>query len=204
MRKVFISYYHDDDQCYKNRLIQLNASFSMFADNSVDIGDIDDEFLTDEQIRIKIRDDYIKDTDVFILLCGKNTKHRKHIDWEIHAAMYKSAVKNPIPILVINLPGCRNGCRKNNNQEKTIIEKQTVLVWKSFSTAIEYINCYPDLPKRLLDSLINKNTCVTIVNWDNLTTDDLKLLIELSYQRRWEYDYDDSSLLRRRNGENEK
>lgn len=203
MRKVFISYYHKDDQSYKNNLLATNNAHRIFIDNSVELGDIDDDYLTDEQIRIIIRDNYIKDTDVFILLCGRNTKHRKHIDWEIHAAMYKSAAKNPIPILVINLPNCRNGRRKNNNEEKAIIEKNGSLYWTSFSTRSEYINNYPDLPSRLLNSLANKNTCITIVDWNDLTANDLERLIELSYQRRWEYDYDDSEVLRRRNGEDE-
>ena len=61
--KVFISFYHDDDQRFKDELIRLNDEYHMFIDNSVDTGDIDDSQMTDEQIRIKIRDDYIKDTD---------------------------------------------------------------------------------------------------------------------------------------------
>ena len=114
MQRVFISYYHKDAQHYKDSLIAANEIHHMFIDNSVDTGDINDDFLTDEQIRVKIRDEYIKDSDVLILLCGKNSKHRKHIDWELHAAMYRSDIKKPIPIIVFNLPDCRNNCRKNN------------------------------------------------------------------------------------------
>lgn len=66
--KVFISFYHDDDQCFKDELIRLNNKYGIFIDNSVDTGDIDDSQMTDEQIRVKIRDNYIKDTDVFVLL----------------------------------------------------------------------------------------------------------------------------------------
>lgn len=203
MQKVFISYYHKDAQFYKDALIESNNKFQMFIDVSVDTGDIDDSLLTDEQIRIKIRDDYIKDADVLILLCGKNSKHRKHIDWELHAAMYKSSIKDPIPILVINLPDCSNACRKNNDREKEIIENGTPSKWIALNSYSEYKKSYPDLPERLLKSLTNKYCPVTIVNWNTLTLGQIKELIEFSYQRKNTYEYDDSDLLRRRDGEDE-
>ena len=201
MRNVFISYYHDDAQLYKDNIILKNEIYKVFHDVSVDIGDIDDSKLNDEQIRVRIRDDYIKDADVFILLCGKNTKHRKHVDWEIHAAMYKSNVKNPIPILVINLPDCRNSCRKTNDRERAIIEKGQRLNWVSLNSYAEYKLSYPDLPERLLKSLANKQSPIAIVNYDKLTIQELSDLIEMSYQRK--YEYDDSDPLRRKNGVDE-
>lgn len=203
--KVFISFYHDDDQCFKDELISFNNKFHMFVDNSVDTGDIDDSQMSDEQIRIKIRDDYIKDTDVFVLLCGKNTKHRKHIDWEIHAAMYKSSIKDPIPILVLNLPSARNGTRKNNDIEKTIIEKHLPYKpnWVSFTTYKEYKDTYPDLPERLLKSLANKQSPVAIVNYESLFTNELEELIVSAYSRKNQFDYDDTDPLRRKDGANE-
>ena len=41
MHKVFISYYHKDDQWYKERLVELGWQHSIFIDASVDTGDID-------------------------------------------------------------------------------------------------------------------------------------------------------------------
>ena len=201
MKNVFISYYHDDAQSYKDDIVAANNKYCIFNDVSVDTGDIDDSKLTDEQIRIIIRDNYIKDADVFILLCGKNSKHRKHIDWEIHAAMYKSNIKNPIPILVINLPDCRNGCRKTNDREKAIIEKGQRLNWFTLNSYAEYKQSYPDLPERLLKSLANKQSPIAIVNYEKLTVGELSDLIEMSFQRK--YEYDDSDPLRRKNGEDE-
>ena len=203
MRKVFISYYHKDAQQYKDALVDSNETYQMFVDNSVDTGDIDDEYLTDEEIRVKIRDEYIKDSDVLILLCGKNSKHRKHIDWELHAAMYKSPIKDPIPILVINLPDCSNACRKNNEREGQIIENGEKTVWVSLDNYSEFKRSYPDLPERLLKSLANKKTPITIVNWKTLTLGQIKELVEFSYQRRNQYEYDDSDRLRRKNGDDE-
>lgn len=203
MQRVFISYYHKDAQRYKDSLIAANEIHHMFIDNSVDTGDINDDFLTDEQIRVKIRDEYIKDSDVLILLCGKNSKHRKHIDWELHAAMYRSDIKKPIPIIVFNLPDCRNNCRKNNRREGEIIEGGRPTNWVSLETYSEFKRCYPDLPERLLKSLANKKTPITIVNLNTLTVNDIKELIGFSFQRRNQFEYDDSDPLRRKNGDDE-
>lgn len=203
MRTVFISYYHKDAQQYKDALVDSNKKYQMFVDGSVDTGDIDDTKLTDEQIRIKIRDEYIKDADVLILLCGKNSKHRKHIDWELHAAMYRSSIKKPIPILIINLPDCSNECRRNNDREKEIIENGRNLKWVSLSTYKEFKESYPDLPERVFKSLVNKNSPITIVNWNTLTLGQIKELVEFSYQRREQYEYDDTEPLRRRDGDDE-
>lgn len=49
--KVFISYYHQDDQWYKNRLLVLNDYYNIFDDYSVHEDEIDDTGMTSEQIR---------------------------------------------------------------------------------------------------------------------------------------------------------
>lgn len=54
--KVFISYYHHDDQFYKDSIITWNKSWDLFEDWSVNDGDIDDTNMSDEQIRQKIRE----------------------------------------------------------------------------------------------------------------------------------------------------
>ena len=81
--KVFISFYHEDDQCYKNELASFAEENGIFIDCSVATGDID-ENLEDEKIREIIRDEYLKDTSVTILLVGQNTQYRKHVDWELY------------------------------------------------------------------------------------------------------------------------
>ena len=83
--KVFISYYHDDDQEYKNRLVQ--ALNSKLIDKSVSPGDIHDTSLPLDEIRRRIRDDHISDAVVTIVLIGRCTWQRKHVDWEISASI---------------------------------------------------------------------------------------------------------------------
>src|ERR1039458_9830328 len=89
--KVFISYHHENDQTYKEVLTLINDVHKIFIDGSVDVGEIDDD-LDDQAIRRIIRDDYLQDSTVTIVLVGTETKKRKHVDWEIYSSMYDGAV----------------------------------------------------------------------------------------------------------------
>ncbi len=87
MHKVFISYHHSNDQRYKESLVEIGKRNSVFLDRSVDTGNIPDEW-SDEQIRRAIRDKYLRDSTVTIVLVGRETKRRKHVDWEIYSSTY--------------------------------------------------------------------------------------------------------------------
>lgn len=86
--KVFISYYHADDQSYKEKFEELFGD--IFINKSVGDGEIDDD-LSNEYIKRLIREGYITDTSVLVVLVGKNTHKRKHVDWEISAALSRKA-----------------------------------------------------------------------------------------------------------------
>jgi hypothetical protein len=84
--KVFVSYYHNDDQAYKNL---FEARFgSLFIAKSVEPGDIDSDLSTD-YIKQLIQQDYISDASVVLVLVGPKTKCRKHVDWEVSAGLNK-------------------------------------------------------------------------------------------------------------------
>lgn len=83
-RKTFISYYHDEDQDYKERFKNLFAD--LITHKSVEDGDIDSDN-SDGYIKQLIQKGYLADTTVLVVLIGLNTKHRKHIDWEISGAL---------------------------------------------------------------------------------------------------------------------
>lgn len=198
--KIFISYYHSDDQTYKDIITDVwNRSGDLFDDYSVNDGDIDDENMSDEQIRQKIRDEYIRDATVLVLLCGKNTKHRKFIDWELHAAMYDSEKNPKMGILVINLPGSNNLVRACEDREKEIVSPNTN--WTSYTTKKEYEDHYPSLPQRLIDSLYQKKSDITFVNWETIASDHNKLieLIDFAFKRRKTVEYYLADPLRRKN-----
>lgn len=203
--RVFISYYHYDDQKYKDELIKKEyfnyeklIFESVFEDFSVNNGDIDDTYMTSEQIRRKIRDEYIKDATVMILLCGRNTRKRKHIDWEIHAAMYDSVVNPQMGILVINLPEIKQNVRVSEDDEKKLVSPYSN--WYTLSTREQYENAYPYMPSRLIDNFVN-NVPITVVDWERISNDSnvLMQLIDNAFKRRKSIKYDHSTPLRKYN-----
>lgn len=89
--KVFASYHHDNDQDYRNRFDRVCEN--VIVSRSVDIGDIDPELKT-ETIRRRIRDEYLRDSTVTVVLIGSQTWQRKHVDWEISSSI-RATQKNP-------------------------------------------------------------------------------------------------------------
>lgn len=85
--KTFISYHHANDEQYK---VAFKKIFSEIHDIivpwDVEIGDIDPNLKTDT-IRRKIRDEYLKDSTVTVVLIGSQTWQRKHVDWEIYSSL---------------------------------------------------------------------------------------------------------------------
>lgn len=213
--KVFISYHHELDQEYKNHLIKMSEYnpdkhqiVSIFEDYSVRENDIDDTGMSDEDIRKEIRDNYINDASVLILLCGKETKNRKFIDWELHAAMYNSDEKPKLGILVINLPSINhmNSVHANDNEEKSIVSNNTN--WVKYTTRKEYEDNYPFMPSRIIDNFESATKDSTIVpmivvDWDVVANNNAKLktLIDkvYNYGRDSKNHYNHSSPLRGRN-----
>jgi len=81
-----VSYYHKDDECYREKFEDLFGH--LFVNSSVQEGDID-ENSSDEYIKRLIQDDYLSNASVCVVLVGPKTYCRKHVDWEISAALNK-------------------------------------------------------------------------------------------------------------------
>lgn len=89
--KVFISFYHRDDQRYKNYIDQYLSS------NIINKSVMDGEYDTDNSdlyIKRLIREDKVSDSSVVVVLVGPNTRKRKHVDWEIYAGLRASVSGN--------------------------------------------------------------------------------------------------------------
>ena len=92
--KVFVSYYHDD-QDYREYFERLFSDYyDIMVSKSVQLGDIDDERLSTDRIRQIIRDDYLQDSTVTVVLVGARTWQRKFVDWEIGSSI-RSTKNNP-------------------------------------------------------------------------------------------------------------
>ena len=199
MHKVFISYHHENDQAYKNDLIEYGKRFGVFMDKSVDTGDISED-LSDQRIREKIRDEYLKDSTVTILLAGTATKGRKHIDWELYSSMFDGVRNKKSGILVVNLPStqCTYFQAAHGDEEKLLIYPD-VNSWVNIDTRAEYEKRYPYLPDRIIDNLLAPKAYVSVVPWERLNARKLEYLIDATFNKREECEYDLSRQMRRRN-----
>lgn len=198
--KVFISYHHKNDQFYKEELLHLNEIYDIFINGSVNTGDIDDS-LSNQTIRNTIRDHYLGDSTVTILLVGTETKNRKHVDWEIKSSMINGRINKKSGILVINLPTTK--CTYYTAAHKD--EKQVIYpgndYWISINRKAEYERRYPYLPARIINNLMKPEAKISVVNWDKIVSDIYKLrfLIHATFLEKSSCEYDLSIPMRRNN-----
>lgn len=105
--KTFVSYHHANDQADKQSFDRrFGDRFDILERGSVDLGDIDPSYQT-ETIRQKIRDEYLRDCSVTVVLIGLQTWQRKHVDWEIGATVRETKHNPRGGLLGIYLPSYR-------------------------------------------------------------------------------------------------
>ncbi len=98
--KIFVTF-HTDDFEYKVRFDEICKDIAITR--SIKEGEIPDGKVTETTIQY-IRDNYIKDTSVTIVLIGKSTWQRKYIDWEIYSSLIRSAHSTSSGLFGITLP----------------------------------------------------------------------------------------------------
>lgn len=102
--KVFVSYHHALDESYKKIFeLRFGNAFGAIVPGSVQVGDINPNLPTDT-IRQKIRDEYLRDTSVTVVLIGAETWQRKHVDWEIGSSIRHTQFNPRSGLLGIILP----------------------------------------------------------------------------------------------------
>lgn len=199
MHKVFISYHHYNDQDYKNNLVKMAREHKLFVDKSVDTGDIDDS-LPDERIREIIRDEYLRDSTVTIVLVGEDTKRRKHVDWEIYSSMFDGTINKKSGVLVVNLPGTSQYFTAARESEKTVIYPD-VANWTKIRSRTEYERRYPHMPARIIDNLLKPEAKISVAPWERIVgrPERLKHLVDATFADRTDCRYDLSRSMRRTN-----
>ncbi len=152
--KTFISYYHKDDQYYKN---EFERRFGhVLLNKSVSDGEIDTDLSTN-YIKRLIQKGYITDTSVLVVLIGPNTHCRKHVDWEISAALNKK-VGGYSGLIGILLP--------------------------EFRLTVDGKYNYKDIPPRLADNV--ESGYATVYTWDWVCAGEsrIKKAVEDAFQNR--------------------
>ena len=172
LHKIFISF-HSEDIYYKNEFEKLfHAYHEVIISRSVDTGDIPDNLQT-ETVRQKIRDEYLRDSSVTIVLIGSKTWQRKHVDWEISSSI-RATDKNPRSgLLGIILPSY-SGYASNSYNQYTIPPRlngnlvngfAAIKPWTANPTFIQqwvheaYVRKSSFLPDNSYPSFVNNRSC---------------------------------------------
>lgn len=200
MRKVFISYHHANDQWAKDELQEQARLYGLFEDVSVNTRDIDDDLPT-ETIRCRIRDDYLRDSTVTIVLVGTETSGRKHVDWELYSSMRDGKLNRKSGILAIQLPSTNpTSWHAAHAWEKEQLYPDCSS-WTTIDTFAEYQRRHPYLPDRIIDNLLCNTAVVSVTNWDRIALYPQRLLdlVEAAHEDGKSNIYDLSREMRRRN-----
>lgn len=151
--KVFTSFHHED-QAYKDRFVKITGND--LVDKSVEDGDIDNNLRTGT-VRQKIRDEFIRDATVTIVLIGPGTWQRKHVDWEIGSSLRKTKLNSRCGLIGILLPNHPDYNRKKHRDQL--------------------------IPPRLADNLNGDNSYASIHKWTN-NPKEIRKWIDAAFQRR--------------------
>lgn len=104
--KLFISYHHDDQKEVEKFIETFADERNVFiaralgVDMEQDIIDSDDT----DYVMKRIRELYLKDSTVTVVLMGKCTWARRYVDWELQASLRSGGTVTPNGLLGIKLP----------------------------------------------------------------------------------------------------
>lgn len=101
-RKVFISYYHGDQE-EVNKFVQDFSDVFIAKTVGIKDGDFDFDSTNPEYIMRKIREKKLEDSTITIVLIGSCTHSRRYVDWEVKASLQQGSTL-PNGLIAINLP----------------------------------------------------------------------------------------------------
>jgi hypothetical protein len=177
--KVFISFHHGnkfiDPNCgqfWKERFEYLfHDQYECLISRAVQDGDIQEGILT-ETTRQKIRDRFIADATVTVVLIGPETWKRKHVDWEISSSIRDTIYNSRCGLIGILLP-----------------------TYSDYNRATNTFNQYT-IPPRLWDNV--QCGFAEIYVWDENPTN-VRSWIHEAYKRRFNVKPDNSYPMFRNN-----
>lgn len=107
MHKVFISHYHADHSAVNNFIEKFGKGSDKVFIPKIVGDDYDTSINSDnsEYIMRVIREDYLADSTVTIVLIGDETYKRKYVDWEVAATLRNDFKNKRSGLIGIRLPG---------------------------------------------------------------------------------------------------
>ena len=105
-RKVFISYHHEDKNEVDDFIQTFDDEHDVFIARGLGCGMSDDivNSTNVDYVMNRIRELYLSDSTVTIVLIGKDTWTRRYVDWEIQASLRHGETVTPNGLLGIVLP----------------------------------------------------------------------------------------------------
>lgn len=109
-RKVFISYHHTDQDEVEEFIDTFDHERDVFIYRALGLGMADDiiNSLNADYVMRRIREDFLKNSTVTVVLIGKCTWARRYIDWEVQASLRLGENVKPNGLLGIVLPSAVN------------------------------------------------------------------------------------------------
>ena len=107
-RKVFISYHHDDQQEVDEFINRFAYHEGIFIPKVLGAGMSDDiiQSMNPEYVMSQIRNQYLQDSTVTIVLLGSCTHSRRYIDWELKASLRQgSYIPNGLMSIILPSQG---------------------------------------------------------------------------------------------------
>lgn len=161
--KCFISYHHSDEDEVNEFIRTFDHERDVFIARGIGKEMSDDIIQSDDTnyVMRRIRELYLKDSTVTILLLGKCTWARKYVDWELQSSLRSGETVTANGLLAIKLPSYPKSNGNFPNRMNINLKQND-----------EQIDCYArwiDYPKRK-DTLTNAidaafNRRVTHVNY---------------------------------------
>ena len=155
--KAFISYHHGQDEEWKARFVRMMGD--RIIDKSIYVGEIVDTNSPTADTLRRIREEYISEATVAVVLIGSRTWQRKFVDWEIGAALRDTDMNPRCGLIGILLP-------THLDFGKTAYNPRLI-------------------PPRLADNCSGDNPFAKIVDWRGRGgADDMQALIHNAFLRR--------------------
>ncbi len=105
--RCFVSYHEANSTAVQNF---INEFSDVFTAKTLGVTDEDDFIKSDdrEYVMRRIREKYLSNTTVTIVLIGECTKARKYVDWEIASSLRNDPVNGRSGLLGINMKSVSN------------------------------------------------------------------------------------------------
>jgi MTH538 TIR-like domain (DUF1863) len=151
-RKCFISYHHADEAEVSSfvRTFDHGRNLLIVRGLGTDMpGDVVNSTDTDYVMR-RIRELYIKDSTVTLVMLGKCTWARRYVDWEIQASLYQREGTHPNGLLAIKLPSFpANGSHPDRFNKNLLTDENK----KDWGDCYARHMSYPTSEQQLVDEI---------------------------------------------------